>query len=165
MVAGGVLSVVVLYSLGFRESTQSTEDVASAAYADEVFARIHMALSDTNVTWQSFNSIRNYPSDRGWGDYLDKDKPGVVASGAEGKAVAAFGNLMSAASASRVSSDWPTLPPCLGTAGLVVRHDQGSPVVHVCFRAAKHERSLMSSPIFYTAVLFQGAIPERDIVQ
>ena len=36
VMAGGILSVIGLYSLGYRESRQSREDVASAAYADAV---------------------------------------------------------------------------------------------------------------------------------
>ena len=36
IMAGGVLAMISLYSLGFRESRQSREDVASAALADSV---------------------------------------------------------------------------------------------------------------------------------
>ena len=45
IMAGGILSIVGLYSLGFRENRQSTEDVAGAAYADAVLSPLVMALS------------------------------------------------------------------------------------------------------------------------
>ena len=36
IMAGGVLAMISLYSLGFRESRQSKEDLASATFADMV---------------------------------------------------------------------------------------------------------------------------------
>ena len=36
IMAGGVLAMISLYSLGFRESRQSREDVAAAALAESV---------------------------------------------------------------------------------------------------------------------------------
>lgn len=44
VMAGGILSVVGLYSLGFRENRQSAEDVAVAAYADAVISPLVRAI-------------------------------------------------------------------------------------------------------------------------
>ena len=44
IMAGGVLAMISLYSLGFRESRQSREDVAASAIADEVLNPLVVAL-------------------------------------------------------------------------------------------------------------------------
>ena len=48
IMATGVLGMVSLYSLGFRENRQSEEDVASAGLADAVFAPLVAGLSATD---------------------------------------------------------------------------------------------------------------------
>lgn len=54
IMAGGVLAMISLYSLGFRESRQSREDVASAALAEDVLNRLAIALSSTKLTWKQW---------------------------------------------------------------------------------------------------------------
>jgi len=44
-------------------------------------------------------------------------------------------------------------------AGLVILHDQNSPVVRIAFRATRNVSELLSMPLFYTEVMFQG-VPE-----
>lgn len=154
VMAGGLLSSVALFSLGYQESSRSNEDTASAAYADEVLGRLTLALGDTNLTWTAFNSIGDYPSSLCWGDYFDSE--GDVIGGTEGKASGVFGQVMSKCSASGVSAGWPTRPDYLHGVGLVVTHDVNSPVVKIGFRASRKERKLMSAPLYYTEVVFQG---------
>ena len=72
IMAGGVLSILGLYSLGYRENRQSREDVASAAYADAVMSPLVMALSATNLKWSTFRNIQSRPSEEGWSDYFNK---------------------------------------------------------------------------------------------
>ena len=86
IMAGGVLAMVSLYSLGMRESRQSTEDVAVAGYADAVFAPLVAKLSATNMTWKGWTSIGSPPSageaskvcdglsqgGKGWAAYVQK---------------------------------------------------------------------------------------------
>lgn len=154
VMAGGLLSSVALFSLGYQESSKSNEDTASAAYADEVLGRLTLALGDTNLTWTAFNSIGDYPSSNCWGDYFDNE--GDVISGTEGKASSVFGQVMSKCSASGIPAGWPTRPDFLKGIGLVITHDQNSPVVKIGFRASRKERQLMSAPLYYTEVVFQG---------
>ena len=154
IMAGGLLSSVVLFSLGYGESMQSNEDTASAAYADEVLSRLTLALGDTNVTWSSFNSLGDKPSSNCWGDYFDND--GDVINGTESKAQSVYSSVMGVASASGVTSGWPTKPDILNGVGLVVTHDENSPIVKVGFRASRKEKQLMSSPMYYTEIVFQG---------
>jgi len=57
IMAGGVLAMISLYSLGFRESRQSREDVASAALADEVLNPLVIALSSRKMKWSEWRRI------------------------------------------------------------------------------------------------------------
>ena len=154
VMAGGLLSSVALFSLGYQESAKSNEDTASAAYADEVLGRLTLALGDVNLKWSDFNGLGSYPSSQCWADYFDSN--GDVISGTSGKAAGVFGSVMSKCSKSGVSSGWPTPPDFLKGVGLVVVHDANSPVVKIAFRASRKERQLMSAPLYYTEVLFQG---------
>jgi Tfp pilus assembly protein PilV len=164
VMAGGILSIVGLYSLGYRESRQSREDVAAAAFADAVFSPIVSALSATNLKWSAFRNIPSYPSDDGWANYFNRSK-GIVDSKPDGKAQAAFsgiiGKARSAAKGSLdVNSSWPSTASGGMSGALVVMHDKDSAIVRLSFRATKNTAELMAMPIFYTEVRFQGLANE-----
>ena len=57
IMAGGVLAMISLYSLGFRESRQSREDVASAALADLVLNPLVVALSSKDLKWSEWQQL------------------------------------------------------------------------------------------------------------
>ena len=57
IMAVGVMAMVALYPLGFRESQQSREDVAAADMADAVLNPLVAALSWTNMTWSAWKDI------------------------------------------------------------------------------------------------------------
>jgi type II secretory pathway pseudopilin PulG len=160
IMAGGILSVVGLYSLGFRENRQSREDVAATALADSVISPLVRALSATNVTWTSFRQLKNYPNNSGWGAYFDSD--GLVKTDPTSQADGAFSSVMGAIkfkgtyAGSREYSSVSGMSPAL-----VVLHDDDSAIVRIGFRAVKKDSPnlLMSMPLFYTEVRFQG-VPE-----
>lgn len=161
IMAGGILSVVGLYALGFRENRQSREDVAATALADSVLSPLVMALSATNVTWTSFRSIGNYPSREGWKDYFNGK--GVVTSDPQAKAQSVFSSVMGALSFDGSYDGDRSFPSSAlaGTGmscGLVVQHDENAAVVRIGFRAVKSDMpgQLMGMPLFYTEVRFQG---------
>lgn len=159
IMATGLLAIISLYSFGYRENRQSRDDVASAVYADAVISPLVMALSATNLTWSTFKSLASYPSDDGWGEYVDTST-GLVNGNPETKAMAAFNAVMSkVGSSAKVSSSWPSTASGGLKAGLVIIHDENSPIVSICFRACKHANELLSAPAFYTDVRFQG-VPE-----
>ena len=81
VMAGGILSICGLFSLGYRESRQSTEDVEAAAYADAVISPIVMAVSAPTLKWSNLQNLSSKPSDQGWRDYLDTE--GKVKSGSD----------------------------------------------------------------------------------
>lgn len=65
IMAAGVLGMVSLYSLGFRESAQSRDDVAAAGYADAFFAPLVAGLSATNTQWSVWSGKGSNPSGDG----------------------------------------------------------------------------------------------------
>lgn len=56
IMAAGVLAMVALYPLGYRESEQSREDVTSAIIADAVLNQIAAALSSRDIKWNDWKS-------------------------------------------------------------------------------------------------------------
>ena len=163
IMAGGILSIVGLYSLGFRENRQSAEDVASAAYADSVISPLVMAISATNLRWSVFRSIQSYPSEAGWREYFNAD--GLVTENPESRAKGVFESVMKKLRDAAVGEfnvqGWPPTSATGGLkGGLVVLHDQDSAVMRIAFRATKQESMLLSAPLYYTEVRFQG-LPDK----
>ena len=160
IMAGGILSVLGMYSLGYRENRQSREDVAATAFANAVIDPLVMALSATNLKWSVFRELDDYPGSGGWGEYLDSSK-GLVTTSPDAKARSVFAAVMGkATSAAKGSLDcntsWPSAAAAGMKAGLVVMHDRHSPVVRISFRATRHTAELLTMPMFYTEVRFQG---------
>lgn len=162
IMAGGILSIVGLYSFGYRENRQSREDVASAAYADAVLSPMIMACSATNLKWSVFKNEFRYPEgNSGWGEYFDSN--GQVTQDPQSKAENAFSSLMSRMSGAAVGSlDVDTaFPSAVGSsaglrAAIVVLHEENSAIVKLGFRATKSFGSLLAMPHYYTEVRFQG---------
>jgi hypothetical protein len=157
--AGGLLSIVGLYSYGFRENRQSREDVASAAYADAVFSPLVMALSATNLKWSVFATLESQPAGDGWAAYVDS--AGLVKGDPDSLAESAFnatiGRMKRAAIGSLdVPSAYPKTASGGLTGGLLVMHEQGQSTVRLAFRAARNKNELMAAPMYYTEVRFQG---------
>ena len=160
IMATGVLAVVGLYSMGFRENQQSTDDVASAAYAEAVISPLVRYFSDTNMTWDAFKNLKSKPSDAGWRDYLETKSGNNIGvrSGTLGVAQGAFGAYAKTAKTAKTS--WPSSAAGgLKAAGLVILHDENSAVVRIGFRAAESDDKLMAAPLYYTEVRFQGRMP------
>ena len=59
IMAGGVLAMTSLYSLGCRSSRQSRDDVAASVFADAVLNPLVIVLSATNVTWRQWCDVFN----------------------------------------------------------------------------------------------------------
>lgn len=157
IMAGGILSIVSLYSLGYRENRQSREDVSGAAFADAVISPLVMAASSPNLKWSVFKTIQSNPQN-GWKGYLDSK--GLTTSDPESTARSVYSAFLSKVGASGAPS-WPS-----GSkkgdlkGGLVILHDEGSAVIRIGFRAAKNTGELLSLPLYYTEVRFQGVQDE-----
>ncbi len=156
IMAGGILSVLGLYGLGYRENRQGREDVIATACADAFLSPLVMALSATNITWDAFNGIQSSPGDGGWGEYVT-ESTGLVESDPTDKARTAWGKVMTGEIAGKagVSTSWPSVPSGMKV-GLVVMHDEDSAVVRLSFRATRNAAELLAQPLFYQEVRFQG---------
>lgn len=161
VMAGGILSIVGLYSLSFRENRQSAEDVASAAYADAVLSPLVMALSATNVTWQQFSSLTDYPNEYGWGAYINQGT-GLVESNPDSTAQGVYGHVRSAIGDSAGVLSWPSTAASGLKAGVVLMHSRGSAIVRLSFRATQLPSQLLAAPMYYTEVRFQGVVEKGD---
>ena len=154
IMAGGILAMVSLYSLGYRENRQSREDVLSAALADRVLSPLVMAASSTNVAWSTFRKLENYPGKQGWEAYFDNNT-GIVTDDPYAKAVDACKAFLRDINA---SGEFANAIPQKDTLswGLLIMHETDSPVVRFAFRATSKPGQLLSMPLFYTEAHFQG---------
>lgn len=64
IMAVGIMSMVALFPLGLRESTQGSADLKQSMFADYVLNQVVAAASETNITWTQWQSeipkIANY---------------------------------------------------------------------------------------------------------
>ncbi len=165
IMAGGILAMVSLYSLGYRENSQSREDVAGAALADAVMSPIVMAASATNLKWSVFSNLNSDPNN-GWAGYLNTST-GLVSGDPEGKAEGVFNGIMGKLySGVEGTADFSKAFPSAARnamklkCGLVVMHEQGSPVLRIAFRSTRQANLLLSMPLYYTEVRFQGVVDQ-----
>ena len=189
----GVLSMISLYSFGFRENRQSNEDVAEAAFADSILNPLVAALSSTNITWTSWKNIRlqSVQSSRegqsymqpsgGWSAYVkavrdegedeeskeDDEYIAVVNPGPSGKARAAYDAIKNAIQGDLTGGNIESgLKDLLDLQvdgdfewAMVISKDHvDSPVLSLAVRVVRKTRiqTLMSQPLYYTEVHFQG---------
>ena len=162
VMAVGVLGIISLYAFGYREESQSREDVASAAYADAVMGPLVTALTATNVVWADFNNIAESSPDGGWKGYLDNESTGKIKSKSSIKSLseAAYSGTIGALNLDSVSGNWPVQESNTGDliGALVVMHEKDSAVVRISFRAFERERMLFAAPLYYTEARFQGVM-------
>ena len=163
VMAFGVLGLISLYSLGYRENSQSREDVEAAALAERNMNALATMLSSTNMSWTAWSSIGTLPAggerNSGWmayfnvnrSDYGNQDSSGAD-SNPSAKAQEVFATVKGKCSG------------CEGTdvdfysghlkCGLVVY--QEGPRCAIAFRASRRAGSLIYQPLYYTEVYFQG---------
>ena len=164
VMATGILTVVGLYAFGYRENRQSREDVAATALADAVVGQLMAAITSTNLVWSEFKDLKSYPDENGWEKYFDSN--GIVSQDPEGLAERAFSSVMSGLKISSRCPDFDTAFPSAArmasglSCGLVVMHEQDSPVVSIAFRATKLPGTLLAMPLYYCEGRFQGD-PDR----
>lgn len=170
IMAAGVLAMVSLYPLGFRENEQSTTDVVGAAAADAVLNQITAALSSRNITWSDWyqaveQAVRS--TDKGWLSYCEKQgnsyspmKKNQINSLARG----VFDNLMRAYKDTG-SPQWPLnndyVCALVAQWGFYGEYEDMSRVA-LSFRCAKKPGALFSTPIYYTEIHFQGDQKELE---
>lgn len=167
IMATGVLVMCGLYSLGFRESRQSAEDVVAVSFAETYLGPLVQGLSATNMTWSQWKQIGDTPSGAetakiaqgvspagGWKDYIQVQSDGSfrVNGSPRSKADGVWNEIMN-----QVPSPYKGSMPSLSTDYdyALVATRQGS-VIQLAFRAARRRNTLMSQPLFVSEVRFQG---------
>ena len=184
IMAGGVLAMISLYSLGFRESRQSREDVTAAAFADLVLNPLVTALSSTNITWTAWKSIsfdnidsadgdgkvqvlpRKSGEGSGWFAYIKLEGTGAdrtyyVHRDPSGTADGVYGELIGKGDRSLLPGSVqsrPSLPRGMTYALVASRETPESPIITLAVRCVRKNlrNMLMAQPVFSTEVRFQG---------
>ncbi len=184
IMAGGVLAMISLYSLGFRESRQSREDVASAALADTVLNPLVVALSSRDMKWSDWRNlgfttvsagtgtgsgganVQVMPGSgakSGWLAYVDTKGSGenttyYVSADPQGKANQVYSTLVGADRDGWGLPGSPTVPEGMTYALVASRESADSPVISLAVRCVRKNlrNTLMAQPVFSTEVHFQG---------
>lgn len=149
IMAGGILSLVGLYSFGFRENAQSVQDVDGAAFAHLVIAELTKSLSQTDLSWQDFDSIET----SGWRKYLQEASDKTLVC--QGNPSSVAGGVFDQTVKGNYKPSAPN-PPSGLMWGLAVLHEQGSAVVTIAVRVGTDEKTFMYQPAYHTSVRFQG---------
>lgn len=174
IMAAGVLGLVSLYSLGFRENSQSQEDVAVAGLADVFLAPMVAKLSDTNLTWTAWcNAVPQVGSsnseydglspENGWADYVERlnDKSDLNAYRVKGSCKTTANSVVGKIIGAQLSGSRFSYPSPSGgryVYGLVATRK--GPTISLAFRASRRPQALLGQPVYYTEVHFQGKADE-----
>lgn len=171
IMAAGVLAMVSLYPLGYRENQQSKDDVKAAAAADAVLNQITGALSARSLTWDDWKrTVQNAVKvtgqgerNGGWAAYCEtgngftpKKKSSINATGRQ-----VFNALVDRASP---KPSWPldsayvcaivAQPGYVRVPGGEVQEDWSR--VAVSMRVSRNAGALFAQPIYFTEIHFQG---------
>ena len=172
IMAVGLLAMVALYPLAYRESRQSQDDVKASAAADCVLNTLTATLSSRNIKWSDWvDGIKGAIQSDGWLAYCDNvqnttwvpKKRNEINSIARG----VFDKL---AKINPDSSSRPSWPVNDDLACALVVQWGGIPVfdgtsvnmmndysrVAISLRTARRVGEILGQPIFYTEVHFQG---------
>lgn len=177
IMAVGVLAMTSLYPLGFRESQQARDDVRAALVADEVLGQLTAALSSRNIEWKDWrNNVQNAveASGDGWFSYFKSGKNNsyvvVNKSEANAKARSVFQLLAKAADGATKVPSWSldgkyahALVVQWGKRIVAGEAKDDYSRVSISFRLSRRSGALMTAPIYYTEVHFQG--DQKDMEQ
>jgi hypothetical protein len=170
IMAVGLLAMVALYPLAYRESRQSQDDVKAAAAADCVLNTLTATLSSRNIKWDDWvNGIKGAIQANGWLAYCDEASNSYVPkkrSDINPLAKGVFNKLIdinkdghkppwpvSAELACAIVVRWGQMPVYDGSKMRMV--DDHSRVA-ISLRTTRRTGDLLAQPIFYTEVHFQG---------
>ena len=163
IMAVGVLAMVSLYPLGYRENQQSIDDVKAAAYADAVFNQISGVLSSRSL---NVTGAAVHKKGGAWMKYCDSGRGYAPRKKGEvnGLARSVFSSLTGKASNAGGSASWPVdgdLACALVAQWGVVSLGKGSFAedhtrVVVSMRVSRVASSLFAQPMFLAEIHFQG---------
>lgn len=188
IMAAGVLAMVSLYPLAYRENSQSVEDVKAAAAADAVFNQVAGVLSARNLTWNEWEQCvgaavnatdaRITTSSGGrngaWARYCNRENGWSPKKKSEINSLArsVFGALTGKSGQAGGSAQWPVDSDltCALVAqwGMFNRGTGQYPLedrsrVTLSMRVARNAGSIFAQPIFLTEIHFQG--DQKEVMQ
>ena len=182
IMAVGLLAMVALYPLAFRESRQSQDDVKGAAAADCVLNMLTASLSSRNNTWDDWESKINQAINAtgtavrrgGWLAYCDEEKVEnqdaytyIPKSRREIKSLreqvfAALTGVnrnykpswpVDSELVCAIVAQWGRMPVLNGSQ---VRMEDDHSRVSIAVRVSRRANELMGQPLYYTEIHFQG---------
>ena len=172
IMAVGLLAMVALYPLAYRESRQSQDDVKAAAVADCVLNTLTATLSSRNITWNDWEQgIKGAILQKGWLDYCDKTQNSYAPKRLEqinSTAESMVFNKLISINKDGKKPTWPLKNSDLGCAivvqwgqipvfnGTTMRMEDDRSRVAISLRTTRRAGDLFAQPIFYTEVHFQG---------
>ncbi len=172
IMAVGLLAMVALYPLAYRESRQAKDDVKAAAAADCILNTLTAALSSRNIKWQDWeNGIKSAIKSEGWLVYCDRTKDTYTPkkrSGINGEAKRVFDALaginrdhkpswpVDSELTCAIVAKWGQMPVYTGDPKVGQHMEMDHSRVAICVRTTRRPGELMSQPIFYTEIHFQG---------
>ena len=169
----GVLTLCALYSLGFRESRQSVEDVTGVAWAEAYLSPLVQGLSATNMPWSAWTQIGDPPSksatknrnvadgvwpSAGWSAYVQPlstsgtDIRYRVVGSPRSLADSAWNGVNGKTQAPYKGAK-PSVPTDFEYALVVTRRGT---IIQLAFRSARRRETLMTQPTYVTEVRFCG---------
>ncbi len=158
IMAVGILTMVSLYPLGFRENQQSRDDVRSAALAQYVLNQVSARLSSRDLSWNEWNGIINSAQGQAenWGAYCNND--GAPKNNLKSIGEGVFNALAGSSVASRNDANLMyaivvSYGKMNDTAGRL-REDRSRAAISV--RVTSRVPDLFAQPVYYTEVHFQG---------
>ena len=175
IMAVGVLPMASLYPLGFRESQQSRDDVHAAITANEVLGQLTAALSSRNIEWKKWKECMEDAVEEsnkggagaGWFSYFESGKNNSYQVRRRGSvndhAQSVFGKLVKAVEGATEKPSWN--PDSKYAYGLVVQWGKrivdgidcdDYSRVSISFRMSRRSGALMTAPLYYMEVHFQG---------
>lgn len=175
VMAAGVLAMVSLYPLAFRENEQSRDDVTGAAAANAVLNELTAALSDRNITWEQWKSAVGgavgafEEKGGGWMAYCDVKESAYTPkkkSAINSLSRQTFSRLVAAYPSGKPSwpasddlvcalvAQWGRKPVATGVGTVLQREDHAR--VALSLRCARNASALFAAPVYYTEIHFQG---------
>ena len=165
IMATGVLAMVSLYPLGYRENQQSRDDVWAASEADRIFNQIHAALSERSIKWNDWvRTVENLKGSVGnWELYCESSDGYVPKNKSQLNSLAANA-LNSLSSVARTKPSDLTLDSKRAYAVVVqpgrIKYNgvtvEDYSRVAISMRISRNSGSLFAQPVYFTEVHFQG---------
>ena len=169
IMAVGLLAMVALYPLAYRESRQSQDDVKAAAAADCVLNTLTAVLSSRNIEWRDWvQGISSAVQPDGWLAYCDQTQNAYAPkkrSQINAQAKQVYNALVGINKDGRPTwpvdselacalvAQWGQIPVYDGTE---MRMETDRSRVSISLRTTRRAGDLLAQPIFYTEIHFQG---------